>query len=121
MDKKDLKQLSLEFAKQFVLLGQVGTLEGGDGTPARICAVCLARNAADSKQAEYGCQPDEDALLVDWIPAGMTYDRSDPNSWPEEAGVDPALIPPRATWAVFPRRFMGVPVYYKRGHMAFAG
>lgn len=34
--------------------------------------------------------------------------------------VDPSKIPPRHAWVIFPKSFRGLPVYYKRGHRAFA-
>lgn len=116
------------FGQQFFC--GVGTVEGGDGTPVQLNCLTSSWNCIEERNAEYGCQPGERALCVDWIPVGMTY--TNPRvgilgkllgiapGFPKEAGVDPAQIPPRDTWVVFPRSFGGLPVYYRRGQMAFA-
>ncbi len=108
-----------EFGSQFFC--RTGTIEGGDGTPVQLIMMASSWNCVPERNAEYGCVRGERALCVAWIPAGMQYSKSGPDEdgFPAETGVDPSQLPPREEWVVFPRSFGGLPVYYKRGEMAW--
>lgn len=72
-----------------------GTIGGGDGMRARLVGVMLSTKAAARHAATYGCVPGEIAILADWVPADDV----------DSADGD----------AVFPNRFLGLPVYYLQG------
>ncbi len=114
-DEQLAKFKKQSFGRSF--MGAVGTIEGGDGTPVTLNVVSHSKFCAASRLAEFGCQPGEEAILAEWLPAGLTHDkdRPDEHSFPKETGTNPADIPDRSTWVVFPKIFDDIPVYYKRG------
>lgn len=103
-------------------MGAVGTIEGGDGTPVTINVISHSLFCVASRAAEFGCPPGEEAILVEWLPAGLMLDKDGPDqeSFPKETGTDPSQIPDPSTWVVFPKLFDDVPVYYKRGAAIWA-
>lgn len=103
-----------EFSKKYGYGKVIGLIEGGDGTPVTLSMVSLTTHSSKERNREYGAKPDEIAILVDFIPAGMEYENR------KEKGVNPAKIPPQETWVAFPKTFYSLPIYYKRGAMAFA-
>jgi hypothetical protein len=113
-----LKDIQGLFSKQF--LAAVGTIEGGDDTPIKISLVGSSWNRSDRLLEKFGCKPDERALLVEWIPAGMQHTGPTPGKPAEEVGVDQSKIPRRKKWVIFPKSFEGLPVYYHRGYAQFA-
>lgn len=104
-----------QFGKQF--FGAVGTIEGGDDTPVQMTSLGASWHCVAECSKGFGCKPNEQALLVEWIPAGMQWKLGE---IPSEAGVDENEIPRVTQWVVFPKSFGDLPVYYKRGSMAFA-
>ncbi len=100
----------------------VGTIEGGDGTPVTLNIISHSKFCISSRAAEFGCKPDEDAILAEWLPAGLTHDEDGPDqhSFPKETGTDPSAIPDKSTWVVFPKTFDDTAVYYKRGSAIWA-
>ncbi|MDO8558308.1 MAG: hypothetical protein Q7S09_03930 [bacterium] len=113
--------MSTDVQKQFhKFLGVTGTIEGGDDVPVQLTSLSSSWNCITERAEKFGCKPGEQALLVEWIPMGMQFTKPGPEELPKEAGVDKTKIPPRDQWVVFPRSFGGLPVYYRRGQMAFA-
>ncbi|MEK9151796.1 MAG: hypothetical protein AAB692_00345 [Patescibacteria group bacterium] len=113
------KAIARAFSAAF--LRQTGTIEGGDDVPVKLLMITTTSSGAADFIASFGCPAGELAILAEWIPSGMTYDRSDPAARPKEAGIDLKLIPSPVPWTVFPRQFQDLPVYYKRGQPAFRG
>ena len=116
MDKNAARTVKKEFGLKYAYSDVVGTIEGGDADlPVMLTSISLSSNSAAERTREFGCDPAVEAILAEWVPCGMTYSAEH-----EETGVDPAKIPPRHTWYILPKSFHGLPVCYKRGHMAFA-
>lgn len=89
-----------EIQKKFVARygrGKAGTIVGGDGAPVELGPVTMSCFCAEEKVRGFGCSPNVVALLVEYLPARK--------------------FPPRVISARFPKKFMGLPVYYKRGHV----
>jgi hypothetical protein len=119
MDRKEADKIAEEFCKKFCYNNAVGTI-GRKKNPVTLVGVSLSSDCVTERTREYGCPPGKMAILVDFVPAGMEYDRGSRDASPKEIGINPKKIPPRKTWVKFPAKFMNLAVYYKRGEMAFA-
>lgn len=82
-----------DFVTEFT--GKVGTIAGGNGALVTIGCIALSTLCAPERVKEYGCPVGQLAILADW--------------WPADHPSDPS------THVVFPSRYDGIPVYYKRG------
>lgn len=114
-----LEDAKRAFAEAFVTLiwpetgpqPPVGTIEGGDETPAMIQEMIASDETDAAWKAGYGCGPEEEAILIEWVPATL---------WPRAKTADGSpvaegLAVPRERWLTFPKRYMGYPVYYRQG------
>lgn len=119
MDRKAADKIAEEFCKKFCYNNAVGTI-GRNRVPVTLVGVSLSCDCIPEKTREYGCPPDKMAILADFVPAGMEYERGSRDAHPKEIGVILEKIPPKKDWVKFPAKFNGLPVYYKRGEMAFA-
>lgn len=119
MDAVRGKKAQKKFGDQFS--AYVGTIENGDDTPMKLNGLSVSCFCIEERSAEFGCGPNELALLVEWLPAGLEHGEwPTDGGYPKETGVNPDKIPARDTWVIFPKTFDGLPVYYKRGSMIFA-
>jgi len=110
----DARDLRKRFRETYDV--QPGCLvDGGDGTPVYIGALSTSITCADERVASFGCPLDEYALLIEVVPVGLQHDEDG-----NETGIDASLVPHPTNCVTLPRKFEGVPVYYKRGHVAFA-
>ena len=106
VEKNKYRAIQKNFSKTY--RSATGTIEGEDDLPVTLSLNVLSFN--NWRPGEYGCPPGEIALLVNWIPAGLT----------KEDEIDLRKIAPMTNWVVFPREFEGLPVYYKRGSLIIA-
>ncbi len=139
MTKEQAREVQKKFGNKYCQDKVVGTIAGTRGAPVQINGTVLSFNTVPDELSTYGCPSGELALLVRYIPAGIEYGyaksycgcachtsealkHAAPCCYPKsvEIGVNPDKIPPRKIWVKFPRRFCGLPVYYRRGRMAFA-
>lgn len=96
-----------------------GLIEGGDGTPVTLMAIYPSDRLYFQDLLDLGGQVDEVSLVVEWLPAGMTYTSPTDGSEPQEAGVDPKLIPDQSTWKTFPLKLNARDIRYRRGAPAW--
>jgi len=118
MDRKEADKIAEEFCSKFCYNNALGTIGRGK-IPVTLVSVSLSCDCIPEMVSEYNCPSDKMAILIDFVPAGMEYDRGSRDAAPKEIGVNPKKIPSRKTWVKFPAKFMGLAVYYKRGEMAF--
>ncbi len=114
MDKKEIKAVQAakdRFRKKYKP-GAVGVIEGGYGRPVVRGPIATTPMCSEERNREFGCKPNEIAIVVRCSVAGMQYNHDDPG-FPEAIGIDESKIPPPETWVVFPRVFEGYPIYYK--------
>lgn len=96
MTKKQAREIQKKFVAKYGC-GKIGTIVGGDGALVELGPIVMSCFCSGDKVSGFMCNPPKTAaLLVEYV-----YVRT---------------FPPRATSIRFPRSFMRIPVYYKRGY-----
>lgn len=117
MDKELGRKIKREFGNEFAT--KAGVIEGEDSLVVQMVSLSVTCFCSLSYLEEKGIPSNELALMVEWIPAGMEFEKTE-SEIPNEKGINSNLIPPKEEQVIFPKVYQGIPVYYRRGSMFFA-